>query len=63
MLKRIFRPERKIGCKCKVNFSGPEDGPVADSCEHGNEHSGSIKCGEFLDYLRNYHLLKKDSSP
>ena len=19
------------------------------SCEHGNEHSGSIKCGEFLD--------------
>jgi hypothetical protein len=24
---------------------------VADSCEHGNESSGSIKCGEFLDCL------------
>jgi hypothetical protein len=24
---------------------------VAGSCEHGNETSGSIKCGEFLDYL------------
>jgi hypothetical protein len=25
---------------------------VTGSCEHGNEPSGSIKCGEFLDYLR-----------
>jgi hypothetical protein len=24
---------------------------VAGSCEHGDEHSGSIKCGEFLDKL------------
>jgi hypothetical protein len=24
---------------------------VAGSCEHGNEHSGSIKGGEFLDQL------------
>jgi hypothetical protein len=24
---------------------------VAGSCEHGNEPSGSIKCGGFLDYL------------
>jgi hypothetical protein len=24
---------------------------VAGSCEHGNEPSGSIKCGEFLDWL------------
>jgi hypothetical protein len=24
---------------------------VADSCEHGNEPSGSIKCREFLDCL------------
>jgi len=23
--------------------------PVAGSCEHGNEHSDSIKGGEFLD--------------
>ena len=25
------------------------DRPVADDCECGNEPSGSIKCGEFLD--------------
>jgi hypothetical protein len=24
---------------------------VDGSCEHGNEHLGSIKCGEFLDSL------------
>jgi hypothetical protein len=24
---------------------------VAGSCEHGNEPSGFIKCGEFLDLL------------
>ena len=22
---------------------------VAETCERGNEHSGSVKCGEFLD--------------
>lgn len=25
---------------------------MAGRCEHGDEHSGSIKCGEFLDQLR-----------
>jgi hypothetical protein len=29
--------------------------------EHCNELSGSIQGGEFLDYLSEYHLLKKDS--
>ena len=24
-------------------------GQVADACECGNEPSGSVKCGEFLD--------------
>jgi hypothetical protein len=24
---------------------------VESSCEHGDELSGSIKCGEFIDYL------------
>jgi hypothetical protein len=32
-------------------------------CEHGNEPLGSIKGGEFLDYLSNCQLLKKDSAP
>jgi hypothetical protein len=36
---------------------------VAGFCEHGNEHSGSIKGGEFLDCMSDYWLLKKDSAP
>jgi hypothetical protein len=27
---------------------------MMESCEHGNEPSGSIKCREFLDKLQNY---------
>ena len=37
--------------------------PVAASCKCDNEHSCSIKCGKFLDYLRNCQLLRKDSAP
>jgi hypothetical protein len=29
--------------------SGSEQGQEADACECGNEPSGSIKCGEYLD--------------
>jgi hypothetical protein len=36
---------------------------VAGLCENGNELSGSIKSREFLDYLSDYQLLKKDSVP
>ena len=36
---------------------------MAGSCDCGNEPSGSIKCGEFLDLLRTGWLLKKDSAP
>ena len=32
-----------------LNRVGSGYGQVADVCEYGNEHSGSIKCGEFLD--------------
>jgi hypothetical protein len=35
---------------------------VAGTCECGNEPSGSIKYGEFLDYLKTCWLLKKDSA-
>jgi hypothetical protein len=38
-------------------------GPVEDSCEHGNEPSGSIKYWELLEYLHNWQLLKKGSAP
>jgi hypothetical protein len=34
---------------CGLDSCGSEYGPVAGSCEHGNEHSASIKGGEFLD--------------
>ena len=30
-------------------WAGPGYRQVADSCECGNEASGSVKCGEFLD--------------
>ena len=34
---------------CGLDWAGPGLGQVADTCECGNEPSGSIKCGEFLD--------------
>jgi hypothetical protein len=45
-----------------MDASGLRQGPVTGSREHGNESLGSIKGGEFLDYLSNYLLLKKDSA-
>jgi hypothetical protein len=35
---------------------------VAGTCECGNEPSGSIRCGELLDYLKTGYLLKNDTS-
>jgi hypothetical protein len=35
--------------RCGLDVAGSGYGPVAGSCEHGNEFSGSIKDGEFLD--------------
>jgi hypothetical protein len=32
-------------------------------CEYGDEHSGSVKCGDFLKFLRSYWLLNADSAP
>jgi hypothetical protein len=37
-----------------VEESGSEYGPVAGSCEQGNEPSGSIKGGDFFDNLSDY---------
>jgi hypothetical protein len=44
----------------KMNSCGSGYGPVAGSCEHGNESSGSIKCREFLGHLGGF--LKKYSA-
>jgi hypothetical protein len=38
----------------KVQFLG--------CCERGNESSGSLKCGELLEKMRNYHLVQKEFS-
>jgi hypothetical protein len=35
-------------------------GTAADSCEHGNEPLGSIKCREFLYHLTPCYFSKKD---
>ena len=32
-----------------LDWDGPRYRQVADACECGNEPSGSVKCGEFLD--------------
>jgi hypothetical protein len=40
---------KEIGWKGGLHSSGSGKGKVVGSCEHGNEPSGSIKGGEFLD--------------
>jgi len=45
------------------DWSGSGKGQVEGSCKRGNELSGSIKCGEFLYYLRTSLLLKEESAP
>ena len=46
----------KLGCSpgggiwvCGLDWAGPGYTQVTDACECGNELSGSVKCGEFLD--------------
>ena len=46
-----------------LDWAGAGQRQVADACEYGNEPSGSMKCGEFLDQLQISQLLKKDSAP
>jgi hypothetical protein len=36
---------------------------MAGHCEHGNGPSDSIKGREFLEQVRNYYRLKKNSVP
>ena len=45
-----------------LDWAGPGQIQMADGCECGNEPSGSVKCGEFLDQLQTGQLLKKDSA-
>jgi len=46
ILGRIFR---KWDVGHGLDRSGSRYGQIVNTCECGNEPSGSIKCGEFLD--------------
>jgi hypothetical protein len=48
--------------RCGLDASGSGQGPEAASCEHDNEHWGSMKTGTFFDWLSVYQLLKNDSA-
>ena len=40
---------QEVGCGYVDWIGLAQDRQVADACECGNEPSGSVKCGEFLD--------------
>ena len=40
---------QEVGCGYVDWIGLAQDRQVADACECGNELSGSVKCGEFLD--------------
>jgi len=40
---------QEVGWGHGLDWSGSGEGQVADCCECGNELSGPIKCGKFLD--------------
>ena len=56
-VKMDFQEMRREGNECIALVQ------VAGTCECGNEPSGSIKCGEFIDQLKTGKLLKKGSAP
>ena len=35
----------------RLDGVGSGEGQMAATCEYGDDLSGSIKCGEFLDYV------------
>jgi hypothetical protein len=49
--------------ECGLDSSSSRQGQVAGWCESCNEISGSIKGGEFTDQLRDYQLVKYNSTP
>jgi hypothetical protein len=54
---------REIGWVCMDWIDLAEDRDQwRGSCEHRNEHSGSINFWKFPEYLHNWRLLKKGSS-
>ena len=41
-----------------LDRAGSGEGQVTATCECGNEPSGSIKCGEFLDWLKSVRFSR-----
>jgi hypothetical protein len=48
---------------CRKDSSGSEYATMAVTFKHGNERSSFIKCGNHLDKMRCFEILKKDSAP
>jgi hypothetical protein len=49
---------KKYVSRCGLDSTSSCQGPVAGSCEHGNNNSGSIQRQELVDQLSNYEFLK-----
>ena len=45
----LGRPRRRWVDNIRMDLQEVGCGYMADACECGNEPSGSVKCGEFLD--------------
>jgi hypothetical protein len=46
-----------------MNSCSSEQEQMVGSCEHSNECMGSIKCREFLEWLKNYWFINQYSAP
>jgi hypothetical protein len=46
---------------CGLDSSGERQSPMADFCEHGNEHSSSIKDGESVDHPSDFSVSRNIS--
>jgi hypothetical protein len=44
---------------CELDSSGSGQGPVVGSCEHDSEPSGSVKGGEFLNWVSDCSFVKE----
>ena len=56
---RIIMDLQEVGCGGMDWIElAPEKGQVAGTCDCGKEPSGSIKCGEFIDQMRNFSFSR-----
>jgi len=60
-IKMVLQEIERV-CVDWIHLANDRDN-LAGYCEHGNEHSGFVKCGEFLGWLRKCQLLKQHSPP